>query len=459
MIARTDTGTPGARSVADARGRYRVERAPASAPPLSEAQLFALWKGRRFPAAALTTPTGVPITVIFQGRPGRGPGPDFRGAVIAGPSGVPLRGDVELHVREADFRAHGHDRDPAYASVVLHVVFDAGGAEVTPLPGGRSAPVVALAPWVAQRAGELRRWAEQPLLWREPCHDAVMRMGAERLQRALEDEGDRRMRGRVERMRARIAQAGEDQAIYEGLLEAMGYGGNAPPMRSLANVMPWRALLALSAGDRARMEALLLGAAGLLPSQRAHRGPVHPHVASLERMFARATIRPLAPALWKLWGVRPANMPARRIATAAALLARLGAPRALYRILDAATAGQLVGAFAAPLDPYWHAHADTCAGPARLPPAAVGRSRAIEIAQNVVIPAALASREPALRESAMRLHGTLARPAVYGMTRFLENALASEGVRIPINARRSQGLLALHKDWCTQNGCGRCPLS
>ena len=60
---------------------------------------------------------------------------------------------------------------------------------------------------------------------------------------------------------------------------------------------------------------------------------------------------------------------------------------------------------------------------------------------------------------ARALFARLPRPAAYGVTKFIENALASEGVRVPMNARRAQGLLALHRDWCTQNGCGRCPLS
>ena len=112
--------------------------------------------------------------VIFPGRRGRGPGPDFRGAVIAGPSAIPVRGDVELHVRASDFRGHGHHRDPAYQNIVLHVVFhddEPAASGATPLPGGGAAPVVALAPWVARRSDELQSWLARPLLWREPCHE------------------------------------------------------------------------------------------------------------------------------------------------------------------------------------------------------------------------------------------------------------------------------------------------
>lgn len=426
---------------------------------LTEEQLTRLWRGQRFPAGALVTRLGVPVTVIFQGRAGRGPGPDFRGAVIAGPSGVPLRGDVELHVRSSSFRAHGHERDPAYARVILHVVFDDDTGEDTPLPGGGSAPVVALAPWVARRARELESWLSRPLLWREPCHDAVMRMGVDGAGAALDAEGDRRFDAKVARARESVRASGVDGAIYEGLLEALGYGGNAPPMLALARLLSWPRLRERAARHGMAIEALLLGSAGLLPSQRGHRGPVEAYVQELERRFAAARLTSLAPGLWKTWGVRPENAPARRVAAAAALLARTGEPSALLAICDARTVNEAVAPLCLAANGYWLRHHDVCAGPCRLPAGFVGRSRALEIAVNVVLPVACAAGDVALAAKARALFGRLPRPAAYGATRFIEEALASEGMRVPVNARRAQGLLALQRDWCTQGGCGRCSLS
>ncbi len=439
------------------------------APRLTEAQLAALWRGRRFPEGALVTRGGVPVRVVHQGQPGRGPGPDFRDAVIAGPSGLPLRGDVELHVRSSSFRTHGHATDPAYAAVVLHVVFEDDTGADTPLPGGGTAPVVALAPWVARRAGELERWLERPPLWREPCHDAVARMGADGAGAALDAEGERRLAARAARFAEAAAGEGIGQALYEGLLEALGYGGNSAPMRALARALPWRTLRAEAGRASGRgivrrqaLEALLLGAAGLLPSQRGHADAVELYVEALEGIFAASGLRAMPAAAWKLWGVRPANAPARRLAAAAALLDAPGAPAALLDALGAATVGEALRPLSAVADGYWRTHFDPCAGPCRpygpsgLPPALVGRSRALEILVNVVLPAAVAGGDAA---RARALYARLPRPAAYGVTRFLEGALASGGARVPLDARRAQGLLALHHDWCTQGGCGRCPLS
>ncbi len=456
---------------------------------LTEKQLELLWHGRRFPDGALVTRQGVPVRVIYQGRRGRGPGPDFRGAVIAGPSAVPVRGDVELHVRSSDFRAHNHHRDAAYRNIVLHVVFNddaAGDGGATPLPGGGSAPVIALAPWVAQRAGELEQWIARPLLWREPCHDAVMRLGSDGVAAVLEREGDRRFEARVALLRTAVRTSGLDQALYETLLEALGYGGNAPQMLALARLLPWRTLTEhggggdsmpalggtraspaagiVAARDRPaareqRFAALLLGSAGLLPSQRDHDGPVEPYVDWLEATFGRAGLPALPRDTWKLWGVRPENAAARRVAAAAALLAALAAPSALLAVNAATTVNEAIAPFTVRASGYWLDHHDLCAGACRMPPSFVGRSRALEILINAVLPAACAADDAAISTPARALFAKLPRPAVYGLTRFIEDALASEGVKAPVNARRAQGLLELQRNWCTKGGCGRCSLS
>ena len=114
--------------------------APQIAPPPAEATLAQLWAGQRFPASALVTRQGMPLRVLHPGWPGRGAGPDFRDAIIATPSDRLLRGDVELHVRASDFRAHGHHTDPRYNGVVLHLVFEDDAAADTRLASGRRVP-------------------------------------------------------------------------------------------------------------------------------------------------------------------------------------------------------------------------------------------------------------------------------------------------------------------------------
>ncbi len=435
---------------------------------LSESTLARLWAGQRLPASALVTRQGVPLRVLHPGRPGRAAGPDFRDTVIAAPSGTLLRGDVELHLRASDFRAHGHHRDRRYDGVVLHLVLEDDLAEDTRLASGRRAPVIALAPWVRRRAQELEGWLARPGLWREPCHDAAVRLGRENVLRTLETLGDRRFRERQAALADAVRTRGPGEALYRALMEGIGYGSERGPLLAVADVLPWRelsALLAAAEGEEEGAvvaEALLLGAAGLLPCQ--DRGAArHPHEERLEETWRASGGRAVdAPALGQ---GRPANHPARRLAGLAQLLARRG--QALERRAEAGplegSAAGLIAAWTASAKGYWADHFAPGIPAARPPGALIGRSRAIELLVNAVLPWAAAGAEAVHdAEGAARAHGAfscLPRPARYGVLAFLETNLRGDAGTLPLDARRQQGLLALYKSECTQGGCGRCPLS
>lgn len=386
---------------------------------LSEATLVKLWAGQRFPAAALVTRRGVAVRVLHPGRRGRGAGPDFRDAIIATPSGAVVRGDVELHVRASDFCLHGHDRDPNYNGLVLHVVFGHGQEEETRLASGRSVPVVSLGAWARQRAAELASWLETPALWREPCVHAVKRLGAAEVLRTLDELGDRRFAEREAALASEIASRGPGEALYRALLAGLAYGSDRGVFAEVAERLPWRTLaerLTLAPPDEAvaAAEALLLDATGSLG----------------DRVVSR-----------------PANHPRRRLAGLAQLIVR-------HHALFGAAAPE--GLLALPPPALIAAWSVPASGGAL-----IGRGRAIELLVNAVLPwaAAVATSHchPHLAAEAHARFATLPRPGAYGVLTFLENNLRVEGA--PLDARRQQGLLALYKTECTQGGCGRCVFS
>jgi len=447
--------------------------APCPGPPLSEAALSELWREQRFPRSALVTRQGVPLRVLHPGRPGRGAGPDFRHALLETPSGAVLRGDVELHALASSFRAHGHHRDPRYDRVILHVVFEDDLGEDTLLASGRRAPVVALAPWVDGRSRELAADLAQSTLWQEPCQGAGVRLGEAVVASVLEELGERRLSVKWARFEAALAAVGPEQALYEGLLRALGYGGNEEAMLLLARRLPWRelreALLrAPPALRQATAEALLLGTAGLLPSQRGHEGPLPAHPGLLEGLWRERRRAGLEVQRWRLWGIRPENQPTRRLAGAASLLTRhaqdLLAPVRGLLAAPRLSVVALLSPWTATAQGYWHQHFDLTGGACRLPAALIGRGRALEMAVNVVLPLATVLAEARRDgEAALRSRELLARlprAGPYGVTRFLEEVLRNgAGRALRLNARRQQGLLHLYHAYCTEGGCGRCPLS
>src|SRR5918912_2870388 len=102
--------------------RTPVRKRSAASAFCSEAELALAWETRAYTPAELCDSSGRRLRVIFPGRRWGGPGPDFVGALLVSAAGDLVRGDVEVHTRASDWRAHGHARDPNYAAVVLHVV-------------------------------------------------------------------------------------------------------------------------------------------------------------------------------------------------------------------------------------------------------------------------------------------------------------------------------------------------
>ncbi|MBI4570475.1 MAG: DUF2851 family protein [Chloroflexi bacterium] len=434
--------------------------------PLTEAVLAHLWAGQRFPASALVTNAGVPLRVLHPGRRGRGAGPDFRDALVAGPSGAPLRGDIELHRRASDFRAHGHHRDPRYGGLILHVVFDDDADGDTALAGGRTVPVVALAPWARRRAQELAGWLAGPGLWREPCHDAVARLGREGVLSRLAELGDARFGERTAALALEIQACGPGEALYRALLGGLGYGGDRARLAAVAERLPWRALSQPLRGEREEgalvcAEALLLGAAGLLPCQpREAREARWVEIWETQgRRLALESGAVVAEPPPRPGALRPANYPARRLAALAALLARhrpLFEAEGAARALLALPARALIDGWCVPARGYWRRWLAPALAARRPPGALAGRGRAIELLVNAVLPWCAAAGEG---DGARAAFAALPRPGRYGALTFLEENFASKDGPLPLDARRQQGLLALYKTECTQGGCGRCVFS
>ncbi len=428
----------------------------------SEAVLSRLWGGQRFPADALVTLAGARVDVLHPGLRGRGAGPDFRHARVRMADGLVRIGDVELHVRATDFRAHGHHHDERYDHVVLHVVFEDDIGADTLLSSGRRVPVVALAPWARRQAQDISSWLLRPERWQRPCHDAVQRIGVDGVRATLESLGQQRFEARVAALAARLETEPGAGVLYEALLAAVSLGGAYGPGEGLLHALPWSRLEpAIAHGVEA--DALLLGSAGWLASQQGTPA-ADPYERGLEAAWqAAGGASYVAP---PGSSQRPANHPARRLAGLACLLRRHRGMLADVGVLADALSlrsGPLIREWTVPANEYWQSHVAPGRPVPRAPGALIGRGRAIELLVNAVLPwaAAVAYRagDLQLARLAHSQFGALPAPARYGRLAFLEQHLSNEGTRLKLSARRQQGLLALYKQECTKGGCGSCPFS
>ena len=104
------------------------------------ASLQTIWQHQRLLRDQLKTLDGQPVRILHPGFRSVEGGPDFRGAIVQLGDSPPRTGDVEVDLRASGWRAHGHDRNPAFQNVILHVIWD-GEQPATGAP-----PTLAAAP-------------------------------------------------------------------------------------------------------------------------------------------------------------------------------------------------------------------------------------------------------------------------------------------------------------------------
>ncbi len=458
----------------------RGEAAPAaSGAPITEALVARLWQAQRFARTALRTVEGTPLQVVYPGRRRAPPGPDFQGALLAFGGAALRHGGVEVHLRSSDWARHGHDRDPAYATTLLQVVLWHDARRPILRADGTVVPTLALASYLdAEPAALAAALPAQPLEWPlaelGPCAPDDARAIAH-----LEAAGLARFTAR----RLAYAQALEARGVADlycqGLIEAAGYGANREPARALARRLRYGVLAgAMGRGEsvpaRAEaLQALLLGAAGLLPSQRG-RSADGPEPAALERAWRRwrAAVPdgPPRPA-WRFVGVRPASYPTRRLAAVALLLARTNPTTLLAeaaRVLRtrpprAAARALAVALVVEATDGYWQCHWDFGAASARPLPALLGAERAALVVVNMLLPLLAAWGEvlddSALVEAAQACYQQHPATADNERLRHMRRQVLGSAARgVASTACRQQGLLHIFAQTCDWRRCDACPV-
>lgn len=420
-------------------------------PDLPERLLARLWQQQAARQREFRTDAGRRVQVLYPGRPGTAAGPDFRDALLEVEGLGLVRGDVELHRRQNDWYAHGHDDDPNYNGVVLHAALQLSPDAATRLPNGKPAPTISLAALVNQdketaadagAADNATAWSilEQQG-WLRPTDPAEWG-------KLLDAAGDARFQQKSGLFHALLLEQSPAQTLYAGLLEALGYRANRQPFLKLAYAAPYAALareasLAPPEERSSILERRLLRLSGLpLPSSQpaAGRAPAGCRYGP-----------PLDAAEWHCFRVRPANHPRHRIAGAARLLARFIEPSDSNEI-DRGLVDRLTALVAAGPPAKLTAALTVAAGPGEKT-AAIGPARARDLAVNVVLPfaharfTAAATTEPdggIIPSPALSRYHALGQLQDNEVIRETAARLAAPD-KVANTARRQQGLLHLHR--------------
>lgn len=408
-----------------------------------------LWSHRML-GLPLTLVSGERVRVIDPGVLNRDSGPDFFNAKVS-IAGRLWVGNVEIHLRASDWHRHGHDSDPAYGNVILHVV-SVSDAEISRPDGSRLPQMAVSLPenfyhtfgYLTSSAPEIRCAARLGSLPSIHLTDWLESLAVERLQQKA---------ARVEET-LRMHHGDWNATCFITLARGLGFGLNSLPFEMLAKSVSLNHLR--RHGDNMlQVEAIFFGQAGML-DPLLYPGDVRYQLMCREYQFLarKYSMHPIPRVSWKFSKTRPQNFPYRRIALLAKAMSQT--PDLLQRILDTgADADRLRPLFRWNVEPYWSRR--LCFGgdcQVDASPPVLSDSSINVLLVNVVAP---------LMYAHALLHGNHEmKEAAYGLWLALPpehnakvRAWQALGLKVR-DAAGSQALLQLRNEYCDRHDCLRC---
>ncbi len=413
-----------------------------------------VWQTGIWGRGRLQAVDGRSIEVVDRGMLNTGPGPDFFNAKVK-IDGQMWVGNIEIHVRASDWFRHGHDKDPAYDNVVLHIVAvddcelriasrDEAVAQVLMRDArsyyefyehlcNRDLPTLGCADRLCQLSSlEVADWLGS--------------LGMERLQRKAGDiaEGVERMNGDW------------SEASYITLARGLGFGVNADAMERVARAMSLK-ILSKHADRRAYVEAMLMGQAGLLEPEAnglttgEFADDYHRYLYDQYKFFATkfSLERPEHQA-WRLGGIRPGNSPWRRLAMLAAYVCSGLAGGS--RLMNCTDIDLMLEQLDIDSSEYWHRH--------WRPGVEAPYARHLSVSSrnlllvNVVLPLMYARAEATGRYDLTAVYSDMLQSIPAEDNRIVR---LFSTVGLPVkNAFDSQAIVELYNNYCTSRRCLSC---
>lgn len=282
---------------------------------MNEDFLQFIWKQKLFSQSKQFSTKGNKIDVIDVGRQNFDAGPDFFDARIK-LDDILWAGNVEIHLKSSSWYQHGHDSDPAYENVILHVVLEDDASVV--LRNEREIPCLLLkfTPKLLSNYQMLmssEKWI--------PCFDEVRNIQNFFVRNWL----DRMLLERLERKAQEVKEIlmhnnnSWEDTLYQVLARYFGMRVNSDPFQQLARSIPLR-FLAKQKNSLFQLEAILFGQSGLLEKYDCNDIYFHKLKKEYQFLAQKFQLKPIPYSRWKWLRLRPPNFPTVRIAQFASLI-------------------------------------------------------------------------------------------------------------------------------------------
>lgn len=418
---------------------------------MQEDYLHYLWEFQKWRDPGLLTADGAPVAVLSPGQHNFLSGPDFFNSRIA-LGDQEWAGNVEIHINSSDWFRHGHDSDPAYDNVILHVVWN-HDAEVS-RKDNSLIPVLELKNLVSNNTLQLY---ENLLLetrgkWIN-CEKDFPELDDFTLQNWLERIYFERLEAKSGFIYNLLKKSSGDweEVIFKLLARNFGLNVNGDAFLSMADSLPF-SVVKKCRGNRERLEALFFGQAGLLEKEvgAPYFKVLKDHYLFLKNKFSLTQEGGIPVKYFRL---RPDNFPEIRLSQFAAVYNRQ--PHLFSQVMQADDPDVLKELLSGSAAGFWQDHFTfTRSHHLRKKPLTSAFLELLII--NTVVP---------LKFCYLKEQGKEGNDVLMDIMRLLP-AESNQIIRkfnslrpgVADNAFKSQAVLQLKKEYCDRNKCLHCSL-
>ena len=320
---------------------------------MKEEFLHYLWKYCLYDPEKLFDNEKNKIIVLNPGEYNRDAGPDFFNARIS-IGGTVWAGNVEIHTKSSHFDNHGHQNDPAFNNVILHIVADNDKR----VYNSRGEEIL-----TTEIKFDSSLWEKYILLVNNPyviaCQDDVKKLDEIPVRHWLNSLVIERFQSKSESILKIFSETGNDwdETFYRLLTRYFGFRVNTEPFEMLATALPFR-VIRKHTDNIFQIEALLFGTAGLLDAGLFKESLSDEYYSNLLREFnilsSKYSIQPLHGWIWKFSKLRPPNFPTIRLSQLASMLSTTGG--LFSKVLEATDIIQIKELFEVKASGYWDDH-------------------------------------------------------------------------------------------------------
>ncbi|WP_424494614.1 DUF2851 family protein [Salinimicrobium sp. GXAS 041] len=417
---------------------------------MQEDFLHYVWQFKKFNLSSAETVSGLPLNILHFGTPNALSGPDFFNARLE-IGEQQWAGNVEIHINSSDWYVHGHEVDPAYDNVILHVVWnhdiEVFRKDNTVVPVLELKNIVhncSFSKYESLMNGKSTKWINCERDF-SAFSDFEMDHWLERLYvERLQERSD------IIHKMLQVSSNNWEEVLFRMIAKSFGLNVNAGSFLDMANSLPFSVLRKLR--DQKKLEALFLGQVGLLEqeSEDVYYQELKQEYAFLKHKYHldRSGVAPV-----KFFRLRPDNFPTIRLAQLAALYTRR--EHLFSEVINTRSLHEMYDLFHVQLSEFWETHYTF---------QKVHKRRKKQLTRNFIDLLVINTLIP-LKFCFAQKQGQENLEEVFELISNIEKE-ANQTIHhfemlrpmVASNALKSQALLHLKREFCDKNKCLKCGL-